>query len=286
MAERQLAVLEDVRKYTEIMDGERILQELVAEKQQKLQQNLTEFFCDETSLDFEVVLEAANAQLENVKDIEQKVAESNVRKVESAKDATFTDVYEASQVTFERIKERDVQRKREDQLHFDPAPRVHAELVSPGGKNYNTQPSNNTNYNTTPRYQNTTPNAAQPNQNQSNGKNVFENFDHFARSMQNAVYNAKGHYPQQAPKTEDGWGRFTKKSWWQKTKDWFKSPNFKTGVKVTAMLGLQLGMAVIGKKYEVEGMGQAAMFLGCMVGIFFLSRELNKEGIDARSFGF
>ena len=82
---------------------------------------------------------------------------------------------------------------------------------------------------------------------------------------------------------ETGWGG--KPSWKRKFKNFFKSKKASILLKTGMLMTLQLGMAMIGKKYEFEGAGQMAMFLGMMMGVFYLTRELAEDGFDPRGFG-
>jgi hypothetical protein len=51
-------------------------------------------------------------------------------------------------------------------------------------------------------------------------------------------------------------------------------------MKVSAVLALQLAMAIFGKKYEFENFMQLITMFSLMVGSFFLTRELAEEGLD------
>lgn len=83
---------------------------------------------------------------------------------------------------------------------------------------------------------------------------------------------------------ETGWGS-GKKSWKRKIKSFFKSKKANVLLKTGMLMTLQLGMAMVGKKYKFEGAGQTAAFLGMMMGVFYLTRELAEDGFDPRGFG-
>lgn len=81
----------------------------------------------------------------------------------------------------------------------------------------------------------------------------------------------------------DGWA--SKPSFKRKTLNFLRSKKAKILSKTALLMSLQLGMAVVGKKYEFQGMGQMVTFLGMMMGVFYLTRELVEDGFDPRGFG-
>lgn len=300
MSNRQLMVLDQKDPFANpelsLKESERILQEIVARNEQKLQADLSEFFFNHDGADFDMIVDTMTGHLEEaLSSPEATVAET---KIEVADDPLYEKEFANSQAVFEKIKQDDKRRANGEWLFYDPeeeTKKATVELLSAGGRsttsnstsknvgsNYTAQSTNTSTYQTQsqPSY---TANGTQANTNTNNGpKHVFQHFEHFSKSMQNAAHNHKN----PPSKHENGWAKYAKKTWWQKAKSVFTSPNFRIGVKLAAMLSLQLGMAVIGKKYEINGLGEGAAFVGCMIGVFFLSRELSKEGIDSRSFGF
>jgi hypothetical protein len=106
-------------------------------------------------------------------------------------------------------------------------------------------------------------------------------FDQIPRVQQNVMdraFNTPDWSKEKKP--DEGWGKYAKKSWWRKTKDFFKSKKGRVMVKVGLLMAMQLGMAIIGRKYEFGGFGQAAAFLGMMLGTFYISKELQAEGVN------
>ena len=99
--------------------------------------------------------------------------------------------------------------------------------------------------------------------------------------MKNASQSVPGW--RERPQDKYSWGR--KPGWKKRIKRFFKKKKVHIMAKVGMIMALQLGMAMIGKRYEFEGMGQMAVFLGMMMGIFYLTRELAEDGFDARGMG-
>lgn len=71
-----------------------------------------------------------------------------------------------------------------------------------------------------------------------------------------------------------------------KCRKFFKSGKGRITTKVAALILLQLGMGVVGKRYQFENAGQMAMMFTMMVGSFFLTRELAEDGFDPTGFAF
>lgn len=109
-------------------------------------------------------------------------------------------------------------------------------------------------------------------------------FDQIPRIQQN-VQNVAWLSPKWGNEKTQGWGKYAHKNLWQKTKAFFKSDRGRILIKVGALMTIQLGMAVVGKKYAFEHLWQAGAFLCMMLGTFFITKELQRDGYDMRGFG-
>lgn len=66
----------------------------------------------------------------------------------------------------------------------------------------------------------------------------------------------------------------------RKVRNFLKSGKGRITMKMGIVIALQMAMAVFGKKYEFESMGQMAMMFSLMLASFFMTRELSGEGLD------
>ncbi|MGE7305889.1 hypothetical protein ACQKJG_18870 [Priestia megaterium] len=104
------------------------------------------------------------------------------------------------------------------------------------------------------------------------------------------VRNFVGGGPKKQKKKKEV-SRFGKKRWSFKgmvasVKQWFRSEDAALLCKVGTMMCLELSLAIITKKYEFDNTGQLVAFLGMMLGIFYISREIMSEGYDPRRMSF
>jgi hypothetical protein len=132
-----------------------------------------------------------------------------------------------------------------------------------------------------PRTTNTTYSGTPTGSGQPTGKprHIYDDMGHIQKNIQNlAVTSPKWN----DEKRERSWG---KKSLWKRTKEWVSGKKGRIMIKFGALLALQLGMAVIGKKYSFENLWQASGFLCMMLATFFITKELQAEGFDARGVG-
>jgi hypothetical protein len=112
-------------------------------------------------------------------------------------------------------------------------------------------------------------------------KRLNEDVGFIASKVQDVAAQKVNGWKEKAQET--GWGG--KPSWKRRIRNFFRTKKARILLKTGMLMTLQLGMAIVGKKYEFEGMGQAAMFLGMMMGVFYLTRELVEDGFDPRGFG-
>lgn len=116
-------------------------------------------------------------------------------------------------------------------------------------------------------------------------------YDHMGRIAENTQTVAMKSKPWKAYDKEEAnnnaWAssRNGKRTLLGRVKRFMRKPKFRVTVKVGMLMTLQLGMAMVGKKYEFEGTGQAAMFLAMMMGVFYLTKELQNDDFDVKSFG-
>lgn len=115
-------------------------------------------------------------------------------------------------------------------------------------------------------------------------------YDHMGRIAENTQHVAMKSKPWKAYDKEEAntnaWAsKNGKKSLLSRIKRFVRKPKFRVTAKVGMLMTLQLGMAMVGKKYEFEGTGQAAMFLAMMMGVFYLTKELQNDDFDVKSFG-
>jgi hypothetical protein len=116
---------------------------------------------------------------------------------------------------------------------------------------------------------------------------VYDHMGRIAQSTQDTAMKTKPwkHYAKEES-NKSGWNsRNEKRSLLGRVKAFMRKPKFRITAKVGMLMSLQLGMAMVGKKYEFEGMGQAAMFLAMMMGVFYLTKELQNEDFDIRGLG-
>lgn len=198
--------------------------------------------------------------------------------------------HEETQAVFKRHVEEDTRRIEAKNSSYNSS-YSNVEILNPGGKDKvkpsfaskvetSTQPagasattSTNTNSNT----------SATSTPVKDETPHLFQRFANATTAMQNAAISSNGKLTETK---EEGWAKYAKKTWWQKAKEFVKSKNFALGAKIAAMLGLNMGMAIVGKKYQIDSVGEGLTFIGCMLGVFFLTRELHKDGVDARQLGF
>jgi hypothetical protein len=110
-------------------------------------------------------------------------------------------------------------------------------------------------------------------------RHIFDDMGEISKKIQTlAVTSSKWN----DEKREKSWG---KKGWWRRTKEFLGGKKGRIMIKFGALLALQLGMAVIGKKYSFDNLWQASGFLCMMLGTFFITKELHAEGFDPRGVG-
>lgn len=116
---------------------------------------------------------------------------------------------------------------------------------------------------------------------------VYDHMGRIAQSTQDTAMKTKPwkHYAKEESKNSAWTSRNQKRSLLGRVKAFMRKPKFRITAKVGMLMSLQLGMAMVGKKYEFEGMGQAAMFLAMMMGVFYLTKELQNEDFDIRGLG-
>lgn len=118
---------------------------------------------------------------------------------------------------------------------------------------------------------------------------AMDNFQRMNDSVQRMGMQRSKAWNQPAPKEAgDNYIHYAK--WHQKlkykTKKFFKSGKGRITTKVAALILLQLGMGVVGKRYQFENAGQMAVMFTMMVGSFFLTRELAEDGFDPTGLAF
>jgi hypothetical protein len=151
-----------------------------------------------------------------------------------------------------------------------------------GSGAYGSRPSVRDNFDSTQRTTNPaytgTPTSSNTQQ-AGNPKHIYDDMHHINKNIQNiAATTPKWN----DDKREKSWG---KKGWWRRTKEWISGKKGRIMIKFGALLVLQLGMAVIGKKYKFDNLWQASGFLCMMLATFFITKELQSEGFDARGVG-
>lgn len=116
---------------------------------------------------------------------------------------------------------------------------------------------------------------------------VYDHMGRIAQSTQDTAMKTKPwkHYAKEESNNSAWTSRNGKRSLLGRVKAFMRKPKFRITAKVGMLMSLQLGMAMVGKKYEFEGMGQAAMFLAMMMGVFYLTKELQNEDFDIRGLG-
>lgn len=72
----------------------------------------------------------------------------------------------------------------------------------------------------------------------------------------------------------------------RKVKKFFKSGKGRIMIKVSALLALNMAMAVFSKRYEFQNNKEMFAMFGFAITSFFISRELTEEGIDLGNFGY
>lgn len=112
--------------------------------------------------------------------------------------------------------------------------------------------------------------------------NIMNDLGRAMGNTQNVAWNTPKLEPEQ-PK--DGWEGYGKKNWWQKTKAWLKGKPGRVMVKVAGFMALQLGIALVSKKYVFDNWWQPVFFLSAMVGTFWMSKSLQQDGFDMRGLG-
>ena len=75
------------------------------------------------------------------------------------------------------------------------------------------------------------------------------------------------------------------KGMWERTKGWFNSNEGALMLKVGAFLCMETALAIMTKKFQFDGALQAVSFIGMMMGVFAIGRELSTEGINIRNYG-
>lgn len=108
---------------------------------------------------------------------------------------------------------------------------------------------------------------------------IMSHTDRAMTNAQNAAWNS--------PKFEDsvgeeGWEAYANKTWWQKAKSWVKGKNGRVMAKVTAFIVMQVGVALVSKKYVFDNWWQPVFFCSMMVGSFWMTKSLQKDGYDMR----
>lgn len=117
---------------------------------------------------------------------------------------------------------------------------------------------------------------------------VYDHMGRIADNTQNVAMKTKRwkDYEKEEARNNTSWSSGNgKQSLLGRIKRFVRKPKFRVTAKVGMLMTLQLGMAMVGKKYEFEGMGQAAAFLAMMMGVFYLTKELQNDDFDVKSFG-
>lgn len=287
MSDNQLVIHRDsVSKYAFFAKGrEESIPEitdamLMAEERLQTEQRLSEMFFGSAGGSMEDLYELYRPKLEELQaEIPTQVLKEEDLKTEVA-DPFHAKKYEESKVIFARreVKETDP---------FDPA---YSQSAIPPGSRSTEYVQDNRNIGTRPAY---TDRAAGPTQTYDPVARPTTTptnrpphiYDQIPRVMQN-VQNVAMTTPKFEPdRSGQGWGKYAHKTRWQKIKEWFHSKNARITMKVGLLMALQLGMAVVGKKYSFDGLWQGGMFLSMMMGVFVITKELQKDGFDARGFG-
>ena len=72
---------------------------------------------------------------------------------------------------------------------------------------------------------------------------------------------------------------------WSRTKEWFNSDEGTIMLKVGAFISLETALGIMTKKFEFDGALQAVSFIGMMLGVFAIGRELSVEGLNPKNYG-
>lgn len=113
-------------------------------------------------------------------------------------------------------------------------------------------------------------------------KQLKNMYSHGAQSMRNMAFSGREKVKKKKKRNHFGKKRFSVKNVWGSVKEWFHSDESILLSKIGVMLCLETGMAIITKQHEFEGTGQMLAFLGMMLGVFYISREIRAEGFDPR----